>query len=74
MFNSILNKLKGPIEPGNCYAFKGERAQIFFKLAKEIYPKSFTIEHISKDLSITKSLDSAPKEFEIFVNKFFFKL
>ena len=60
---------KGPIEPGDCFAFKGEKARIFFKLAKEINPTSFTIEHISKELSITKSIDHAPKEFIIYVNR-----
>jgi hypothetical protein len=44
---------KGPIEPGNYYfAIKGEMARIFFKLAKEINPTSFKIEHTIKELRV----------------------
>ena len=63
--------LKGQIQPGNCWAFKGSRGDLFIKLAAKITPKSFSLEHIPKELSLTGNIDSAPQNFTVYgyVNK-----
>ena len=59
--------IQGSIESGNCWAFKGSKGALFIKLAAKITPKSFSLEHIPKELSLNGILDSAPKNFSVFV-------
>lgn len=56
----------GQMQPGNCWAFKGDKADLFIKLAAPITPSSFSIEHIPKELSLTGVIDSAPQNFTIY--------
>ena len=63
---------QGPIQPGSFWSFRGSRADLFIKLAAEIAPDSFSIEHIPKELSITGSLDSAPQNFTVYVLNTYF--
>lgn len=44
---------------------------MFIKLAAKITPKSFSLEHIPKELSLTGNIDSAPQNFTVYgyVNK-----
>ncbi|KAF2121466.1 UNC-like C-terminal-domain-containing protein [Lophiotrema nucula] len=68
---------RGPItaldhwnEPGECWcAAPDDRnkglAQLSIGLAEPIYPKKVTVEHISKDASL--SIETAPKEIELWV-------
>lgn len=58
--------IQGTIQPGNCWAFKGSKADLFIRLAARIRPTSFSIEHIPKELSITGNIDSAPQNFTIY--------
>jgi SUN domain-containing protein 1/2 len=58
--------IQGSVQPGNCWSFKGQKADLFIKLAAKITPKSFSIEHIPKELSITGSIDSAPQNFTVY--------
>jgi hypothetical protein len=39
---------------------------LFIKLAAPIKPKSFSIEHIPKELALTGLIDSAPQNFTVF--------
>ncbi|XP_042332863.1 SUN domain-containing protein 3 isoform X4 [Sceloporus undulatus] len=52
--------------PGNCWPFPGNRGEIVVRLAKEIIPRAVTIEHISKKVSPTGEITSAPKDFVIY--------
>ncbi|CAI5789552.1 Hypothetical predicted protein [Podarcis lilfordi] len=52
--------------PGNCWSFPGNQGEVVVRLAKEIIPKSVTIEHISKKVSPTGEISSAPKDFAIY--------
>lgn len=38
------------------------------RLSMEIYPTSFTLEHIPKTLSPTGNITSAPKDFSVYVS------
>ena len=57
------------IHPGNCWAFKGHKGDVFIKLAATIKPKKFSLEHIPIELSPSKSLDSAPQNFSVYVSQ-----
>jgi SUN domain-containing protein 1/2 len=54
------------LQPGNCWAFKGSKADLFIKLAAKITPSSFSLEHIPKELSLTGVIDSAPQNFSVY--------
>lgn len=56
------------MQPGNCWSFKGSKGDLFIKLAAKITPKSFSLEHIPKELSLTGSIDSAPQNFTVYVS------
>ncbi|XP_042332866.1 SUN domain-containing protein 3 isoform X7 [Sceloporus undulatus] len=58
--------LKPNYYPGNCWPFPGNRGEIVVRLAKEIIPRAVTIEHISKKVSPTGEITSAPKDFVIY--------
>jgi len=54
------------IHPGNCWAFSGSKGDVFIKLADTVYPTSFSLEHIPKELTPTGSLSSAPQNFSVY--------
>jgi SUN domain-containing protein 1/2 len=64
--------IQGSIQPGNCWSFKGSKGNLFIKLAAKITPKSFSLEHIPKELAITGRIDSAPQNFTVYVSCFIF--
>ncbi|KAG8139614.1 hypothetical protein E2320_002383 [Naja naja] len=51
---------------GNCWSFPGSQAETVIRLAKEIIPTAVTIQHISKKVSPTDEISSAPKDFAIY--------
>ncbi|KAM3821054.1 SUN domain-containing protein 3 [Vipera latastei] len=51
---------------GNCWSFPGSQAETVIRLAKEIIPSAVTIQHISKKVSPTDKISSAPKDFAIY--------
>ena len=65
--------IQGTVQPGNCWGFKGDKGDLFIKLAAQITPTSFSLEHIPKELSINGKIDSAPQNFTVYVtiNHFF---
>ncbi|NWU72159.1 SUN1 protein, partial [Pterocles burchelli] len=52
--------------PGNCWAFKGLWRYLAIRLALKIYPTAFTVEHIPKTLSATRTIASAPRDFSVY--------
>lgn len=58
--------IQGTVQPGNCWGFKGDKGDLFIKLAAKITPTSFSIEHIPKELSLTGVIDSAPQNFTVY--------
>ncbi|XP_042241959.1 uncharacterized protein LOC121879401 isoform X2 [Homarus americanus] len=51
--------------PGQCWAFKGSQGYIVIQLAGLVNPSAFSLEHIPKSLSPSGTIDSAPREFEV---------
>ena len=57
------------MHPGNCWAFKGSEGYLVIQLSGMIKPTAFSMEHIPKSLSPTGTLDSAPREFSVWVSQ-----
>ncbi|CAN7938974.1 unnamed protein product, partial [Ixodes hexagonus] len=53
------------VHPGECWAFRGSQGHLVVQLARRIRPTSFAVEHIPKELAVSGSLDSAPRDFLI---------
>ncbi|XP_072859971.2 SUN domain-containing protein 3 isoform X2 [Pogona vitticeps] len=58
--------LEPNVHPGNCWSFPGKQGETVVRLAKKIIPRAVTIEHISKKVSPTGEISSAPKDFVIY--------
>lgn len=56
------------VTPGNCWAFAGDRGQVTIRLAQKVYLSNITLQHIPKTISLSGSLDTAPKDFVIYVS------
>ncbi|MBV99120.1 SUN domain-containing protein 5, partial [Eschrichtius robustus] len=56
------------VTPGNCWAFSGDRGQVTIQLAQKVYLSNLTLQHIPKTISLSGSLDTAPKDFVIYVS------
>ncbi|XP_056144763.1 SUN domain-containing protein 1 isoform X2 [Lampris incognitus] len=54
------------VYPGNCWAFKGSQGYLVIRLSLRILPTAFCLEHISKALSPTGNITSAPRNFTVF--------
>ena len=54
------------VQPGECWAFKGSSGFIVIQLSEAIVPTRFSMEHISKSMSPSGSIDSAPKDFVVY--------
>ncbi|XP_023210317.1 SUN domain-containing protein 2-like isoform X3 [Centruroides sculpturatus] len=64
--NSPRTVIQPDVHPGQCWAFKGTQGYLVIKLSVPIRPTAFSIEHIPKQLSLTGSIDSAPKDFSVY--------
>ncbi|XP_056667919.1 SUN domain-containing protein 5 isoform X2 [Monodelphis domestica] len=58
--------LEPNMTPGNCWAFSGDRGQVVIRLARKIFLTNVTIQHIPKTISLSGSLDTAPKDFVVY--------
>jgi len=54
------------VQPGECWAFKGSSGYIVIQLSEAIVPTRFSMEHISKSMSPSGKIDSAPKDFVVY--------
>ncbi|XP_039399030.1 SUN domain-containing protein 3-like isoform X1 [Mauremys reevesii] len=57
--------LQPDVHPGNCWAFQGSQGQVVIKLPEKIYPTAVTLQHISKAISPSGDVTSAPKDFAV---------
>ncbi|XP_031348875.1 SUN domain-containing protein 1-like [Photinus pyralis] len=57
--------LQPGVLPGECWAFKGSTGYALIKLLGPVFIDSVSIEHISKAISPTGKIDTAPKEFAV---------
>ncbi|XP_005384914.1 PREDICTED: SUN domain-containing protein 5 [Chinchilla lanigera] len=58
--------LEPNMTPGNCWAFEGDRGQVSIQLAQKVYLSNLTLQHIPKTISLSGSLDTAPKDFVVY--------
>ncbi|KAJ8251512.1 hypothetical protein GJAV_G00222150 [Gymnothorax javanicus] len=54
------------VYPGNCWAFKGSQGYLVIRLSMSVVPTAFCLEHISKALSPTGNITSAPRQFVVY--------
>ncbi|XP_059691257.1 SUN domain-containing protein 3-like [Gavia stellata] len=57
--------LQPRMAPGNCWAFQGSWGHVVIRLPEQIWPRAFTIWHISEAVSPSGEVSSAPKEFAV---------
>lgn len=57
-----------PLVPGDCWAFAGHHGQLVIALSHQVKLSHVTLGHISKSVSPTGTISSAPKEFSIYVS------
>eukprot|EP00092_Neocalanus_flemingeri_P000023 GFUD01000023.1.p1 GENE.GFUD01000023.1~~GFUD01000023.1.p1 ORF type:complete len:2308 (+),score=442.37 GFUD01000023.1:211-7134(+) len=58
------------VQPGECWAFKGSSGFVVVQLSERIVPTKFSMEHISKSMSPSGKIDSAPKDFVVYGLRF----
>ncbi|XP_077728864.1 SUN domain-containing protein 5 [Canis aureus] len=58
--------LEPNMTPGNCWAFSGDRGQVTIRMAQKVYLSNLTLQHIPKTISLSGSLDTAPKDFVVY--------
>ena len=56
------------MHPGKCWAFKGSQGFLTIALSLPVRVTHVTLEHIPKSLSPTGRIDSAPREFAVYVS------
>lgn len=61
MFQPAMN-------PGECWAFAGNHGYLVIELSKNITVTGFTMEHLHRSLNPSNSIDTAPKDFKVFVS------
>ena len=64
--NNPRTVIQPGVLPGECWAFKGSAGFIVIQLSEPIAPFQFSLEHISKAMSPSGRIDSAPREFAVY--------
>ena len=57
------------MQPGQCWAFKGTQGYLVLQLSTAVKPTAFSMEHIPRALSPSGKIDSAPKDFSVWVSR-----
>ena len=55
------------IVPGQCWSFRGFDGYLVIQLSRRIVPTAFTLEHIPRSLAPDGQIDSAPRNFTVYV-------
>ena len=64
--NNPRTVIQPGVQPGECWAFKGSTGFIVIRLSDAVRPTRFSMEHISKSMSPSGKIDSAPKDFVVY--------
>ena len=64
--NNPRTVIQPGVQPGECWAFKGSTGYIVIQLSEAVVPTRFSMEHISKSMSPSGKIDSAPREFVVY--------
>ncbi|XP_019734551.1 SUN domain-containing protein 3-like isoform X2 [Hippocampus comes] len=57
---------KSELNPGNCWAFAGQRGNLTVSLSHAVHVTGVTLGHIAKSISPTGDIPHAPKEFSVY--------
>jgi len=63
---SPRNAIQPGLQPGQCWAFKGQKGRLVVSLSFPMTPHQFSLEHIPRSLSPNGRLDSAPQDFRVY--------
>ncbi|XP_074971533.1 SUN domain-containing protein 5-like [Phalacrocorax aristotelis] len=58
--------LQADVSPGNCWPFQGHQGQVVIRLPARVHLTAVTVQHISKDVSPSGTVLSAPRDVVVF--------
>ncbi|KAM6114492.1 sperm-associated antigen 4 protein-like [Phoenicopterus ruber ruber] len=58
--------LQPDVSPGNCWAFRGHQGQVVIRLPARVHLTAVTVQHISKEVSSSGTVISAPRDVAVF--------
>ncbi|NXG00185.1 SPAG4 protein, partial [Sakesphorus luctuosus] len=56
------------VSPGQCWSFKGHQGQVVIRLPARVHLAAITVQHITKDVSPSGTVISAPRDIAVFVS------
>ncbi|XP_070140160.1 SUN domain-containing protein 3 isoform X2 [Drosophila kikkawai] len=63
--NPPVNMLRPSLAPGACFGFSGSQATVVLHLAKPILVEAIALTHVSREMTPSVCVDSAPKDFDV---------
>ncbi|XP_054038837.1 sperm-associated antigen 4 protein-like isoform X3 [Rissa tridactyla] len=58
--------LQPDVSPGNCWPFPGRQGQVVIRLPARVHLTAITVQHISKEVSPSGTVTSAPRDIAVF--------
>ncbi|XP_074422889.1 SUN domain-containing protein 3-like isoform X1 [Larus michahellis] len=58
--------LQPDVSPGNCWPFPGHQGQVVIRLPARVHLTAITVQHISKEVSPSGTVTSAPRDIAVF--------
>ncbi|NXE83630.1 SPAG4 protein, partial [Cochlearius cochlearius] len=56
------------VSPGNCWPLRGQQGQVVIRLPARVHLTAVTVQHISKEVSPSGTVISAPRDVAVFVS------
>lgn len=66
----VIQRKSQNVNAGECWSVQGSEAYLVIKLAQKLDVTAVTYEHLARSISIAKNMESAPKNFKIWVCTF----
>ncbi|NXW39249.1 SUN2 protein, partial [Phaetusa simplex] len=58
--------LQPHVSPGNCWPFPGHQGPVVIRLPARVHLTAVTVQHISKEVSLSGTVTSAPRDIAVF--------